>query len=849
MNVFKKTIATILSLLLALTYPVPRISMAGNDGRSDQERYEELGIAPDKWTAPEKKSQMRRDFRDFFNAPTLSKDEKKKSAKAKYQEHERNNKGEVSLRYAMAGASRDHASVELIDLDRIKSEDIKAFRKAEFEQAIIFVTDDGPVFAIHKDPNREKDETGKLTGKTPMPSETDKKNAVYPWEAAGNANGWTAYDREDVVSEELPDTVILGRIHVLKSLYGAAVKAVYVTSGDVDKVRAHELLAVHLLENKNPLKKLRDNLNQMVVKFDALKAAQKTLGKAVGGEEKGVLLRAGVQIGGTAHLTPDLTRLPNFPEWTVGGKYISPVTPTPGGLQYRYDVRHSIAHVAYATIQSSTGEMNLGALNFFNFNMQIEPANLGDNPPVTAPATVRVRLTDRVGNIIEVDAESSGIPPPPATGLKGYSIDLNLDPNFQKAHVVKIDFLQSQAISGNNRRANVKIFVRGLLDSVATVPGTTPGLQPTQLPNYPGVSHIGQYISPFTGGEAEVGSSFHYVYDVRSSPKNAAIFKILNLDKTMDIAGGVLKINLKVIRARERGSNLQPGSLQILARVTDKNGRVVAKLLDVTGTMEEFAISLPISEIDSTNIQSIELVQNNLFIGGFSSTHDNRRAEIVGEIGGLASAVTGVAGAGIAVGDEPSKITNYPAATTYGSYITKKELASGDGVSYQFDVRHSTRHEAVMKLESENGHMGIPNSFKLQMMVEETVNNSVTIGPTDTVRVMIKFTDMAGNIFVKNADVKNGALLEYAITIPPPPDFDATRVKTIEFIHSSAVDNKYKRAKMTVMFGGATAETTLVGFTATVGDPVTNFANNDPPPIALTKGKFITQIPKEGGVK
>lgn len=223
-NSFTKLIAFIITFQMTFFgIPVIPQSMAADEAMmqtADSAAKPTIPVDELETVQPEK--ELPNNDRDFFEPQTLSPSNEKSTD---YRDSERNERGEVSLEYAMATAQEGSANIELIDLARINEKDISNLRNSSFEQGLFVIEDDGEfraiyvtsgdldmirvhekvapyldnqVFVLHNHPG------GENVSKLDMLNAVDAPN----WEAVGTSNGWQAYNKEGVLETAPNDTKI-----------------------------------------------------------------------------------------------------------------------------------------------------------------------------------------------------------------------------------------------------------------------------------------------------------------------------------------------------------------------------------------------------------------------------------------------------------------------------------------------------------------------------------------------------------------------------------------------------------------------------------------------------------------
>ncbi|MDD5217443.1 MAG: hypothetical protein PHN49_02770, partial [Candidatus Omnitrophica bacterium] len=856
MRLFRKTVALALSFLMAVVFPIPHSALAIN---YDSAREESEPKQPEKdWTTEPAGENLQQllieqktkdvDLSAFFNdtAITTADDNEKivkqhevlgreARAQARYDYSEYTAEGRASLQYAMALASDGQAVLEVVDVSSITAEDLQEFRNASVEHALFFFEINKRIEAIYvssgsRDHVRVDPAVLQAfdfyqdplfvmhnhTGETEFPpalSDYDLSQAVNSslWEVAGNGHSWLAYNQGGVLSTQVTDEMVLGRIQVFAALY----------QQEMDPESEAET---------------RAHLNELMTELEKLKEAQRALAF-----NEGLILRADVtELLGTDIGTGDVpSSLPNYTTTTVAGKFVTAL-PNPNGIAYRYDVRSGVGPNYYARmiIKNDTGPMDLGS----SLTLFMEASRAATDPSdLTFPVIVRIKITDTNGNFIEVDARVMD-------DKKAFTIALN-DPTkayynslFDSSQVQSVEFIQHQSIVGavGNQRAEIIVDVKGILGNENDAPPKEdPAIRPaSQLTGFPTITTAGNFV---TYVQSEGG--FSYRFDDRSSALAEPRVIVENAGSTMGLPSPALTMHLQ---AEGTGEALtQP--LKLIVKLTDATGKMILAPLEIrpdsegVWDLQAYTINLDVNGFDYTKIKKIELIHNPQI------DSLNRHAKINVKLGGFAMGQSPISGASIT--DEtptPSVITNIYNIAYMGGNIVSSPLAGANELVYQYDIQKNSG-EASVGITNLNGAMTVPETLIFRMKAGPTDSNPKAV--SSPVPVLLRITDASGETVTAVLNVSTTELQSFQVNLHAiNSQIHLDQIKKVEFVHSKTISDNDLRARIQIQFSGLQPTDSIDGV-----DPVTEpsqllGATPELAPITIvpTNSRYVKELTPDG---
>jgi hypothetical protein len=324
----------------------------------------------------------------------------------------------------------------------------------------------------------------------------------------------------------------------------------------------------------------------------------------------------------------------------------------------------------------------------------------------------------------------------------------------------------------------------------------------------------GTAITPqtYTGG-------FSYVYDVRASMFNEAIATVTAGTGTYSI-NSPFKIRLKAEDAPRSGETIPPlvYPVRTFVKFTDKDGRTVSVNLNLTGSFEDYLIDLAAlnPQFDAANVKKMEMFHDGSFA---ASGGKNRRAKITADLDGLAKDVAVVTGSANTQ-PQPSTIGNQPVITRLGQYSSDQALtpdpsnAKTEGFSYQYDLRHNSTDQPVIRLSNPNGLMGATSTVTLWMRALKAVSGDAP-DLTYPSRIMVRFTDQSGKSAVALVDLTED-LKSFSFNLSAlNAQLDPTKLASIDFVQDRSVSNNL-RAKIDIKVNGLHKDSSAIN-----GQPIT----------------------------
>ena len=548
-------------------------------------------------------------------------------------------------------------------------------------------------------------------------------------------------------------------------------------------------------------------------------------------ENEGVEVFADIPtIDGQAITQPNPSEVRGTPSSFVTGKYISTRVAGAGIESYVYDVRRADADGAIYRLNATDGVMSID--NNFTLWMKIAEdlggeVIAGEPKTLNLPLVLRFKAVDSKGKEVLADLRFTS-----ADTKRAYTIDMHsITPDFDLNAVARIELHHTKTISGTNKRAQVFLEAQGIAAHQPKITGaaiTSPA--PTTIGNSPSFFTKGKYITA-----RDKANGFQYIYDVRSSRLDEAASVIENRSGTMKINSD-FEIWLQALTADTGDKPAASYPVNALLKFTDKNGKVIARNLSLTGTLQAYKIDLDSIDaaFDLNNVQRIELIHNQTLAG------NNKRIMLIGEIRGFAkdaAVITGQAATG-----EPSTIGNLPVVYTAGKYIASKPK-DGMGGAYQFDVKNNASDQAIYGFKNPDGTMAIDNNFKIWLKALQADTEPLPIN--EPVESLIKLVDNSGNVASAILHL-TGTKQSFNLNISAlNAAFNINAVKSIEIIHDQSISADSRRVKIEADIKGLLKDTTIItGQPITAADP-SAFTNS---PVVSIAGQYITQKEFDGGL-